>query len=493
MARFRYAQQFLSGSVDASDRPPYFLSLRSSTTLIVIAVNLAVFTDIFFYGLAIPVIPFALSSRVGVPEDQVQYWVSILLAAYSAALFIGSPIAGIYADQTSSRRWPLLLGLLALAGASFLLAFSHSVGLFVLGRVLQGLSAAVVWSVGCALLVDTMGTAVGVAMGYVNISMSLGLLLAPVIGGVVYNEVGYLGVYYVAFGVVGLDIVLRLFMIEKKVARQWIDQSETEDIGAVETGISTEMPNGELPRNPTPKVGADHHRDHANASETGHQKRGARHVVTLLKSGRLFAAMYGIFVESGILLGFDAVLALFVRGLFRWNSTAVAILFLALFLPGFTAPLSGWVSDRYGAKWPSFAGFVFSVPVLISLRFVTENTIQDKILLAFLLALAGFALSLTGTSLMAEISYCIEAHEAENPGIFGEKGVYGLAYGLFNMAFALGGIIGPIWAGYVVKSAGWGTLGWSFGLWCASAAAIVLIFGANKPREPMEDVDTEST
>jgi MFS family permease len=184
-------------------------------------------------------------------------------------------------------------------------------------------------------------------------------------------------------------------------------------------------------------------------------------------------------------MGFDAVLALFVQRIFGWNSTAVAVLFLALFIPGLIAPLAGWLSDKYGAKWPSFAGFVATVPVLISLRFVTENTIQHKVLLAVLLALAGFTLPFSMTPLMAEISYVIEAKEAENPGIFGENGVYGLAYGLFNMAFALGGIIGPIWAGYVVESAGWGTLSWSFGLWSATAAVVVFFWGYNKPATPV--------
>ncbi|RWA03933.1 hypothetical protein EKO27_g11171 [Xylaria grammica] len=469
-------------------------------------VNLAIFTDIFFYGLIVPVLPFALSAQAGVPEDDVQYWVSILLAAYSASLFVGSPISGIYADHTSSRRWPLLLGLLALAGSTFLLAFGNSIGLFVLGRVLQGLSAAVVWSVGCALLVDTMGSSVGVAMGYVNISMSIALLLAPVIGGVVYNKAGYLAVYYVCFGVVGLDIVLRLVMIEKKVARQWIREPETgssrnnaEKTSPTITpsdeplGNSAVIPNTQTPE--TTSIGeAGHRDDHGNASKVDREKHRGRPVLALLKSSRLLAALYGIFVESGILIGFDAVLALFVRRLFGWNSTAVAVLFLALFLPGFIAPLAGWLSDKYGAKWPSFAGFVATIPVLISLRFVTENTIQHKVLLAFLLALAGFTLPFSMTPLMAEISYVIEAKEDESPGIFGTKGVYGLAYGLFNMAFALGGIIGPIWAGYVVESAGWGTLTWNFGLWSASAAVVVFIWGANKPQTPaVDDVPPEST
>ncbi|KAI0875475.1 MFS transporter-like protein [Hypoxylon argillaceum] len=501
MARFGSVQQFLSGGTTGpSGKPPYFLPFRSSTALIATAVNLAVFADIFFYALVVPVLPFALTAQVGIPEDDVQYWVSILLASYSAALFVGSPLSGIYADHSSSRRWPMLLGLVALTGSTLLLAFGNSIGLFVLGRALQGVSAAVVWSVGCALLVDTMGSKVGVAMGYVNISMSIALLLAPVIGGVVYNHAGYYAVYYVAFGVVGLDIVLRLLMIEKKIARQWVKEPEPERSQVnVETAPentlddephrnSTSIVNPKVPVIAPGKEASDRD-EQGNTSEADQKKQKRWPVITLLKSPRLLAALYGIFVESGILIGFDAVLALFVRGLFGWNSTAVAILFLALFLPGFVALLAGWLSDRYGAKWPSFAGFVATIPILISLRFVTENTIQHKALLAVLLALAGVTLPFSMTPLMAEISYVIEDEEAKNPGIFGVNGVYGLAYGLFNMVFALGGIIGPIWAGYVVKSAGWGTLTWNFALWSASAAVVVFFWGANKPRIPIPTVE----
>lgn len=72
-----------------------------------------------------------------------------------------------------------------------------------------------------------MGNAVGVAMGYTNVAMSIGLLIAPVAGGAIYAQVGYYPVYYIAFGIVAVDILMRLFMIEKKVARQWISSEES--------------------------------------------------------------------------------------------------------------------------------------------------------------------------------------------------------------------------------------------------------------------------
>ncbi|KAI0836752.1 MFS general substrate transporter [Hypoxylon sp. FL0890] len=508
-------RQFLSGTrKDSKSKPPWLLSIRSSTTLIVLTVNLAIFTDIFYYALIVPVIPFSLTVQVGIPEDQVQHWTSILLACYSVALFVGSPLAGIYADHTSSRRWPLLIGLVALAASTLLLCFGNSIGLLVLGRLLQGFSAAIVWSVGCALLVDTMESAVGVAMGYVGISMSVGLLIAPAIGGAVYSAVGYYPVYYIAFGVVAVDILLRLFMIEKKVARQWIDEDHNTSPTAIGTnqvdveagtsfvipgcsssieGSGIRAPNSEP--NPTDS-------NHARQNDSDEKRVGTAddagqistnpvaHTSTsdcfkaLLRSHRLLAALYGLFSQAGIMMGFDATLALFVQNTFGWNSTAAGILFLALFIPGFLSPLVGWLSDRYGAKWPSFFGFCLCVPLLVCLRFVTESSIQHKILLGFLLALLGIALAFANVPLMAEITYVIEATEAAEPGVFGDKGVYGLGYGLFTMAFALGGVVGPLWAGYVVASAGWGTMTWSFAIWAASGALVIGIWlGGQVKRE----------
>jgi MFS family permease len=98
----------------------------------------------FLYGILVPVLPFALSSKSNVLPARVQYWVSVLVAIYGAALLFFSPVCGWLADRGRSRRSPLLLGLLALAGATVLLNVGRSTGVFVLGRVLQGGSAAVV-------------------------------------------------------------------------------------------------------------------------------------------------------------------------------------------------------------------------------------------------------------------------------------------------------------------------------------------------------------
>ncbi len=180
-------------------------------------------------------------------------------------------------------------------------------------------------------------------------------------------------------------------------------------------------------------------------------------------------------------MGFDAVLALFLQSTFGWTSTAAGIFFLAIFCPGFVAPAVGWLADRYGARWLSVGGFGATVPLLVCLRFVGEDTIGDKVLLGFLLALLGCAFTFSNTPLMAEIGYVVDALAIEHPGVFGDAGAYGLGYGLWTMSFALGGTVGPLWSGYVLATAGWGTMNWSFAIWAASAAAVAF-FGLG-PRD----------
>lgn len=303
--------------------PPAFLRFRSSKTFILATVCIAIFTDILLYGIIVPVMPYALTNRVSVSEDSVQTWNAILLACYTIALFVGSPLVGIYADHSSSRRWPLLIGLFALTASTVMLCLGRSIAVLILGRIFQGFSAAIVWSVGLALLADTYGSKIGMAMGYSSIAMSMGLLVSPVIGGAVYNHVGYYAVYYIAFGCIFLDVILRLALIEKKVARQWIDDGGIDaekDETDTERGIIVAAGPGSAPaevisvsgptalKKPTEEMshdGTGHfppmtlQRRLSNA--VGSSKTAKHPKLRLLKSRRILAANWGIIIQAGVM------------------------------------------------------------------------------------------------------------------------------------------------------------------------------------------------
>ena len=138
-------------------RPPAGLRWRSSTLFILATVGVGLSTDLFLYGLVVPILPFMLQERLHLPPSQIQSHVDGLLAAYAGASMLFSPVAGYIADRTSSRQLPFLTGLLALLAATVLLDLAQSLSVLFLARVLQGVSAAVVWTVGLALCLDTVG------------------------------------------------------------------------------------------------------------------------------------------------------------------------------------------------------------------------------------------------------------------------------------------------------------------------------------------------
>ena len=71
-----------------------------------------------------------------------------------------------------------------------------------IGRLVQGASSAIVHTVGMAILADTVGQeGVGPAMGLVGMSIALGVLIGPVVGGVLYHSYGYLAVFISAYAV----------------------------------------------------------------------------------------------------------------------------------------------------------------------------------------------------------------------------------------------------------------------------------------------------
>lgn len=79
-----------------------------------------------------------------------------------------------------------MAGLVALAGSTVMFWLARTTAALVVARVLQGLSSAVVWTVGMALVVDTVGKdETGVAMGYVSMAMTVGTVSGPFLGGIV--------------------------------------------------------------------------------------------------------------------------------------------------------------------------------------------------------------------------------------------------------------------------------------------------------------------
>ncbi|KAK2756091.1 hypothetical protein FQN54_005498 [Arachnomyces sp. PD_36] len=411
-----------------------------------------------------------IRDRIGLDEADVQRWTSTLLAVFGAALLAGSPLSGWWADKVERRAIPFLAGLVLLTGATVMLCLARSIPVLIVARVFQGLSGSIVWTVAIAIMTDRVGTQkFGAIMGLITVARSAGVLLGPIIGGVLYAKAGYYAVFGTLFGLLGADVLFRCVLIETRKAQKWdpsigpeVDKSESAMDGSDEQeSIESEKP-----------------------MELSGRKRGSLYrlahslppFVTLLGSIRLVVALWGCFVQAIVLGCMDAVLPLFVHGIFNWGSTGAGLLFFALMVPTLVSPVFGWLTDNYGPRWYAAGGLLVTAIPLILLRLVTHDSVDQKALLCVLLALVGAFTTCFEIPLCVDVLRAVELKGEEDPKKYGGKGAYAQAFGLNNMVWAAGMVVGPIWGGFVFENAGWGTLTWTLGLVSAVSAIPAAIY-----------------
>lgn len=106
--------------------------------------------------------------------------------------------------------------MIALGASTVLFVIARSLPVLIIARGLQGFSGAAVWVVGLAIIADNVPPdRVAEAMGHTSIALTWGALLGPVIGGVMYEKLGFYGTFAIPGGLIIVDVVLRFAMIEE--------------------------------------------------------------------------------------------------------------------------------------------------------------------------------------------------------------------------------------------------------------------------------------
>ena len=136
---------------------PWGIRWRSKTPFILATVALGLFSDLFLWGLPVPLLPYMLEDRLHLPIAKIQSHSSGLLAAHAISSVIFCPISAILVDQFAGRKIPYIVGVLLLLLSTVLFFLGDNIAVLVIARILQGSSGALVWTVGQALLIDTVG------------------------------------------------------------------------------------------------------------------------------------------------------------------------------------------------------------------------------------------------------------------------------------------------------------------------------------------------
>lgn len=429
-------------------KKPLFLKFRSCNLYVLTTVSVSLFTDMMVYSIIVPIMPFVIDSiHKGESPDTVRdpyhHEVSdgaavskdtgILLALFAVGLLVGSPILGYLTDRMKYRQWPMVAGIAGLLGATLLFLFATAYWELLLARFLQGFSDACVWTLGMCLIADTFPIEeLGTQMGRVLLFHSVGLVAGSPIGGALYKKSGYKAPFILCIVLAGVDLILRVFLVERRNRpAEWFQ----EDMNAPTVVPSTMVNN-----------------DEGAKEEADQEKKSKSHVTVfqLLRQHRLLAGMLLAFANGCVYNVFEPTLTVRLSTEWGYDSSQIGLIFLAQVIPTFIAtPISGIISDKYGPKVVCFTNLLICAITMFLIGIPNSKTAGGIVPLIVIFAIQGFTAFAFITPVLSEMAYVVQEQNPDG----GDSG-QGMSYALFNIAFALGGIVGPLIGGFMYSSIG---------------------------------------
>jgi multidrug resistance protein len=361
---------------------------RHTRSVAVGLVTLSAFTDILCYSIAVPVLP-DLSRQLGASPTTI----GLLFASFGVTLLAVSIPAGALSDR-SGRRGPLLAGTIALAAATVLFAFARSLPLLFLARLVQGGADAVTWVVGFALIADLYDAEErGRVMGLVMAGTTVGFMIGPSIGGLLYERAGTSVPYLF---VAGLSVVCAAGFV-------WMAAP---------------------PHTRTTEVAS---------------------VATLLRTRSVAVCAAAVFAGGSTLAMLEPTVALFLSDHLGLRPAGIGLVWGASAVVSATLhPVFGRIADRVGGRRLMLSG-------LMAMALLMPLLPQSYSFGSAAVINAAFTV---GVVMMATPSLAYMADATASAGVRS----FGLAYGIYNVAWASGLLAGPAIGGAAYERVGFTSL-----------------------------------
>jgi MFS family permease len=397
--------------------------------------------DVSMVGVALP----SIRTDLGLTTSQLQWVVSGYVLGYGGLLLLG----GRAADMLG-RRKVLLVGLSVFVVASAIGGLVNDGTLLVLTRIVKGMSAAFTAPAGLSIITTTFseGPNRNRALAIYTATGASGFSLGLVLGGLL-TELGWrwtfllpvpfaLAILAVAPRVIPRDVSLftgrRRYDIAGAVTVtaamlllvRTVVEAPDKGWGAAITVVSFVLVAALL------------------ATFVAIEMRSTAPLVRLgiLRSGPLVRANLGAAILAGSYFGFQFVATLYLQSMNGWSALETALAFLpAGLLVAFGAPRLGPLVDRYGTARLIAVGVVSLLAgYVLFLRLGDSPSYLGLMLPTMLLLGTGFALMFPSLNIQATAG--VADHEQ------------GLASGLLNTSFQVGGAVGLAAVSAVVSASG---------------------------------------
>jgi MFS family permease len=397
--------------------------------------------DVSMVGVALP----SIRADLGLTTSQLQWVVSGYVLGYGGLLLLG----GRAADMLG-RRKVLLAGLSVFVVASAIGGLVDDGTLLVLTRIVKGMSAAFTAPAGLSIITTTFseGPNRNRALAIYTATGASGFSLGLVLGGLL-TELGWRWTFLlpVPFALAILAVAPRVIPRD----RPSIEGRRRYDIAGAVTVTAAMLL---LVRTVVEAPG----KGWGSAITVGSfalvaallalfvtiEVRSTAPLVRLgiLRSAPLLRANLGAAILAGSYFGFQFVATLYLQAMNGWSAIETALAFLpAGLLVAFGAPRLGPLVDRFGTARLIAAGVVSLLAgYVLFLRLGDSPSYVGLMLPTMLLLGTGFALMFPSLNIQATAG--VADHEQ------------GLASGLLNTSFQVGGAVGLAAVSAVVSSSG---------------------------------------
>lgn len=350
----------------------------------------AFFIDLLLYSLVVPFLPAEAGNMGASPAVT-----GILFAMYAVGLFGATPLAAWLTDHDGPRQ-TLLWGLIALGGSTLLFAFSPALalglpGLFV-ARTAQGAASTITWTAGLAILAQLYTAEERPKLFARAFTVTgLGALIGPPLGGALYSWGGFALPFLFATGLVVLDGLGRAFLLP---GRRILPASKPE--------------------------------------------RGATRA--LLRDGPFLLGLFAAAAGAVALSSLEPVTPLLLGSAFGLPAWAIGVVFGVMAICFvLMQPVVSRLERKIGSLGTIAVGLLAAACFFAGLAFA-----PDVAVVLALLAATGCALSLV-------LIPAPELLTSSGQRLAGVRGAaYGAIYALYNSAYALGILIGPLTTGIAV-------------------------------------------
>jgi EmrB/QacA subfamily drug resistance transporter len=358
---------------------------------------------------------------------------------------------GRLGDMIGKRR-VYLAGFVVFTVGSALCGLAWSVEALVGFRVLQAVGAAMLQALGPALLVTAFPpNQRGQALGYTGTIVAAGILIGPVLGGLLLRISGWQSIFYVniPIGIIAILLSLRALADDRQRSEQRFDLVGAALLAVGLLLVLLALTEGQV-------WGFT---DWRTLAALGAGLCGL--VIFVLWERRTPSPMINLslFNNTAFSLSLLAAFTTFLAGSFNFllmpfylqnvlgfdpQRTGLTLIASPIAL-SLTSPISGRLSDRFGARWLGVAGLALTALALFSFSTLTTSSTQLDVILRLLLMGAGFGLF----------------QSPNNSLIMGSapRSALGVAGSLLAVMRTLGqtagvAVAGAVWASQVAAAAG---------------------------------------